>query len=216
MPILNVAFEDEARSTWLAALHQLALVDGDFDPEEQRQLAEQLNNDCPVQDFDWNLWQAPDPEDIRRLFSLDPNKAEQFLRSAVVVALADGHLSQVELDLLQIWAEALGLNSELISSLVHCSSGVTQPWKPLDPLKNWLDDLDPCDERISSFIVHLIPSQCPFERDIILFGRKLVHIPPMCKINPLYEQLVALRFRCLGHLSVDEQLRISCLDSAQA
>ena len=216
MPILNVAFEAEARSTWLAALHQLALVDGDFDPEEQRQLAEQLNNDCPVQDFDWNHWQAPDPEDIRRLFSLDPNKAEQFLRSAVVVALADGHLSQVELDLLQIWAEALGLNSELISSLVPCSSGVTQPWKPLDPLKNWLDDLDPCDERISSFIVHLIPSQCPFERDIILFGRKLVHIPPMCKINPLYEQLVALRFRCLGHLSVDEQLRISCLDSAQA
>ena len=216
MPNLNVAFVDEARSTWLAALHQLALVDGDFDPEEQRQLAEQLNNDCPVQDFDWNHWQAPDPEDIRRLFSLDPNKAEQFLRSAVVVALADGHLSQVELDLLQIWAEALGLNSELISSLVPCSSGVTQPWKPLDPLKNWLDDLDPCDERISSFIVHLIPSQCPFERDIILFGRKLVHIPPMCKINPLYEELVALRFRCLGHLSVDEQLRISCLDSAQA
>ena len=187
-----------------------------FEHLNQRQLAEQLNNDCPVQDFDWNHWQAPDPEDIRRLFSLDPNKAEQFLRSAVVVALADGHLSQVELDLLQIWAEALGLNSELISSLVPCSSGVTQPWKPLDPLKNWLDDLDPCDERISSFIVHLIPSQCPFERDIILFGRKLVHIPPMCKINPLYEQLVALRFRCLGHLSVDEQLRISCLDSAQA
>ncbi len=216
MPILNVAFEDEARSTWLAALHQLALVDGDFDPEEQRHLAEQLNNDCPVQDFEGNHWQAPDPEDIRRLFSLDPNKAEQFLRSAVVVALADGHLSQVELDLLQIWAEALALNSELISSLVPCSSGVTQPWKPLDPLKNWLDDLDPCDERISSFIVHLIPSQCPFERDIILFGRKLVHIPPMCKIKTLYEQLVALRFRCLGHLSVDEQLRISCLDSAQA
>ena len=45
MPILNVAFEAEARSIWLAALHQLALVDGDFDPEEQRQLAEHLNDD---------------------------------------------------------------------------------------------------------------------------------------------------------------------------
>ena len=106
-------------------------------------------------------------------------------------------------------------NSELISSLVPCSTRVTQPWKPLDPLKHWLDGLDPGDERIASFIVHLIPAQCPFERDIILFGRKLVHIPPMCKINPLYEQLVALRFRCLGHLAVDEQLRISCRDSAQ-
>jgi hypothetical protein len=132
-----------------------------------------------------------------------------------VVALADGHLSQSELDLLQTWAEALGLKSELISSLVPCSTRVTQPWKPLDPLKHWLDGLDPGDERIASFIVHLIPAQCPFERDIILFGRKLVHIPPMCKINPLYEQLVALRFRCLDHLAVDEQLRISCRDSAQ-
>ncbi len=215
MPILNVAFEEEARSTWLAALHQLALIDGDFDPEEQRQLAEQLNDDCPLQDFDWNHWRAPDPDDIRRLFSSDPNSAEQFLRSAVVVALADGHLSQAELDLLQIWTNALGLDSELISSLVPCSTQVSQPWKPLDPLKHWLDALNPGDERISSFIVHLIPSQCPFERDIVLFGRKLVHIPPMCKINPLYEQLVALRFRCLGHLSVDEQLRISCRDSAQ-
>jgi hypothetical protein len=26
---------------------------------------------------------------------------------------------------------------------------------------------------------------------------------------------VALRFRCLDHLAVDEQLRISCRDSAQ-
>ena len=215
MPNLNVAFADEARSTWLAALHQLALVDGDFDPEEQRQLAEQLNDDCPLQNFDWIHCQSPDLAEIRRLFSLDPNRAEQFLRSAVVVALADGHLSQSELDLLQTWNEALGLNSELISSLVPCSTREMQPWKPLDPLKQWLDGLDPGDERISSFIVHLIPSQCPFERDINLFGRKLVHIPPMCKINPLYEQLVALRFRCLGHLSMDEQLRISCRDSAQ-
>ena len=168
MPILNVAFEAEARSTWLAALHQLALVDGDFDPEEQRQLAEQLNDDCPLQDFDWKHWRAPDLDEISRLFSSDPNSGEQFLRSAVVVALADGHLSQSELDLLQNWAEALGLKSELISSLVPCSTRVTQPWKPLDPLKHWLDGLDPGDERIASFIVHLIPAQCPFERDIIL------------------------------------------------
>ena len=83
MPILNVAFEAEARSTWLAALHQLALVDGDFDPEEQRQIAEQLNDDCPLQDFDWKHWRAPQLDEISRLFSSDPNSGEQFLRSAV-------------------------------------------------------------------------------------------------------------------------------------
>ena len=164
MPLLNVAFVDEAKSTWLEAL---------------RNLAKQLNPDCPVPTLDWN------------------------------------HGLVLQLDFLQTWAEALGLNSELIKSLVPCSSRETQLWKPLDPLKQWLDDLDPRDERISSFIVQLIPSQCPFERDIILFGRTLVHVPAMCKINPLYQQLVALCFRCLGHLSMDEQLRISCRESAQ-
>ena len=95
MPILNVAFEAEARSTWLAALHQLALVDGDFDPEEQRQLAEQLNDDCPLQDFDWKHWRAPDLDEISRLFSSDPNSGEQFLRSAVVVR-SEEHTSELQ------------------------------------------------------------------------------------------------------------------------
>jgi len=86
----------------------------------------------------------------------------------------------------------------------------------LEPLKHWLDELDPSDPRVAGFIVNLIPSQCPFERDIVLFGHKLVHIPPMCKLNPLYDQLVGLRFRCLGHLSEEQQLRICRKDSAQA
>ena len=30
------------------------------------------------------------------------------------------------------------------------------------------------DEMIFSFVVQLFPSQCPFERDFILFGRMLV------------------------------------------
>jgi hypothetical protein len=49
----------------------------------------------------------------------------------------------------------------------------------------------------------MIPSQCPFERDVTLFGRKIVHIPPLCKINPLYEQMVGLRFRALSYLADD-------------
>jgi len=197
MPLLNVAFVDEPRSTCRAALHQLA---------------EQLNDVFPLQDFDWNYCRDRDLADIKRLFSSDPNRAEQFLRSALVVALADGHLSQTELDLLQTlgrsaWPQQR--TDQQLGSLLHAGDSA------LDPLQQWLDAFDPGEERISSFIVCLIPSQCPLERDIILFGRKLVHIPPMCKVNPLNEQLVALRFRCLGHLSVDEQLRISYRDSAQ-
>ena len=56
------------------------------------------------------------------------------------------------------------------------------------------------DPAVARFLVRLIPAQCPFERDLTLFGYKLVHIPPMCKINPLYDQLVGLRLRCLTSL----------------
>ncbi|NJN23641.1 MAG: nitrogenase, partial [Acaryochloridaceae cyanobacterium RL_2_7] len=37
----------------------------------------------------------------------------------------------------------------------------------------------------------------------------IVHIPPMCKINPLYEQLVGLRFRSLSFLADECQEDIS-------
>jgi hypothetical protein len=54
---------------------------------------------------------------------------------------------------------------------------------------------------MARFLARVIPAQCPFERDIIIFGRKVGHIPPLCKLNPFYEQLVGLRFRALCFLA---------------
>jgi hypothetical protein len=71
------------------------------------------------------------------------------------------------------------------------------------PLRQWLNKLDIRHQSIAQIICRLIPVQCPFERDIYVFGRKIAHIPPLCKINPLYEEVVALRFRALCYL-VDE------------
>jgi hypothetical protein len=42
-----------------------------------------------------------------------------------------------------------------------------------------------------------IPGACPFERDVKVFGVVLFHIPPLCKLNPLYEEFVGLRNRAL-------------------
>jgi hypothetical protein len=50
-------------------------------------------------------------------------------------------------------------------------------------------------------VAQLIPAQCPFERDIFLFGRLVAHFPPLCKLNPLYNELVELRFRALCYLA---------------
>ncbi|PSB52338.1 nitrogenase, partial [Chroococcidiopsis cubana CCALA 043] len=41
------------------------------------------------------------------------------------------------------------------------------------------------------------------ERKIQLFNRTLLYISPLCKLNPLYEQLVELRYKSLCYL-VDE------------
>lgn len=73
----------------------------------------------------------------------------------------------------------------------------------LAPLRHWLEGLPIDNPKLARFWYNLIPGQCPFERDIVIAGRKLGHIPPLCKLNPLYEQFVGLRFRSMCYL-VDE------------
>jgi len=70
----------------------------------------------------------------------------------------------------------------------------------LQPIRQKLDGMEIQNRKLAKFIAKLIPAQCPFERDIIVFGRKIGHIPPMCKLNPLYDQFVGLRFRALCYL----------------
>ena len=69
------------------------------------------------------------------------------------------------------------------------------------PLRNWLDSLKISNPRLAHKLCQLIPSQCPFERDLNLFGRTLLHIPPMCKLNPLYDEVVMLRFKAMCYLA---------------
>ncbi|HEY9612174.1 Mo-dependent nitrogenase C-terminal domain-containing protein [Allocoleopsis sp.] len=71
----------------------------------------------------------------------------------------------------------------------------------LQRLRQWLDQIQVNDPEMARVMARLIPAQCPFERDIMIFGCKLGHIPPLCKLNPFYEQLVGLRFRALCFLA---------------
>lgn len=78
------------------------------------------------------------------------------------------------------------------------------PQKQIDllkPLRHLLAQMDIRDPELAHRLCQMIPSQCPFERDVKLFGRTLFHIPPLCKLNPLYEDVVALRFRALCYLA---------------
>jgi hypothetical protein len=70
-------------------------------------------------------------------------------------------------------------------------------------LRFWLNSIEFTDPEAAHLVCRLIPAQCPFARDVSLLGRVLFSIPPLCKLNPVYEELVALRFRALCYL-VDE------------
>ena len=74
-------------------------------------------------------------------------------------------------------------------------------FRPLGTLGYWIDSIEVKDPVVARRIARFVPSQCPFERDIVLFGRTVAHIPPMCKLNPLYDELVGLRFRALCFLA---------------
>jgi len=78
------------------------------------------------------------------------------------------------------------------------------------PLRQWLNDLEIRNGAIAHVICRIIPAQCPFERTIYLFGRKVFHIPPLCKLNPFYEEVVGLRFRALCYLADECGENISC------
>ncbi len=71
----------------------------------------------------------------------------------------------------------------------------------LHPLRHWLEVIEIHDSKVARLLCKLIPAQCPFARTITLFGHALFHIPPLCKLNPVYEQVIALRFKALSYLA---------------
>lgn len=213
----------EQIAAWLRGLLTVAWADGHFDPEEQEMLA-QITQDELAPKLDLPSLEEPiSPEELAAVLGKDARTAENFLRTAVMVALADGVYSTTEADVLHQFCDALGLKVDALEALrlTLYNSQATKSTdsahhllqKPgtsphphsdvLQPVRQWLDGMEIHDPRVARFVCKMIPAQCPFERDVVLFGRKIVHIPPMCKLNPLYEQLVGLRFRALSYLADD-------------
>ena len=205
--------KDSQIIAWLRGLLTIAWADGVYTQEEQV-LVVKITQDLALSPEEMVEFKSITPAELATALGEDKKVAENFLRTAVLVALADGVYSTPEAKILQEFSEALGLDIEALLSLeitIHDADTLQQLPHPdlLKPVKNWLDDLEIEDPRLARFLCKMIPSQCPFERDIVLFKRKLVHIPPLCKLNPLYEQLVGLRFKSLSYLADECQEDVS-------
>ena len=81
------------------------------------------------------------------------------------------------------------------------NSSVKKTFDLFQPLRWEINKIKIQEPKLARRLCQLIPAQCPFERKIKLFGRTLLRIPPLCKLNPLYEEVVALRFRALCYLA---------------
>ncbi|TVQ48165.1 MAG: nitrogenase [Gloeocapsa sp. DLM2.Bin57] len=192
---------------WLRGLLTIAWADGVYTTEEQEVIAK-ITEELALSEAQIVEFKSITPTELANALGEDKKTKENFLRTAVLVALADGVYSIPEAKVLQEFSEALGLSVEALLSLditIHDADTPQELPHPdlLKPVKHWLDGLEIEDPRLAKFLCKMIPPQCPFERDIVLFKRKIVHIPPLCKLNPLYEQLVGLRFRSLSYLADD-------------
>ena len=219
--IIESAYSDRQIVAWLRGLYTIALADGHYDPEEQ-ELIGQLTQDLADID-EVNRLETITPEELAESLGKESETSENFLRTAVLVAVADGVYSAPEYDLLHQFSDALDIEVEAFKSLENTlykpeteetAAGTASPLTPppkksksgvdvLHPVKDWLEGMEVKDPRLAKFVCKVIPPQCPFERDLNLFGRKVAHIPPLCKLNPLYEQFTMLRFRSLSYLADD-------------
>jgi hypothetical protein len=97
-----------------------------------------------------------------------------------------------------IWiSREINLNVNAIPN----QSQARSQFAPLLPIRHWLDNIFIDNPKTARLICRLIPARCPFERRITMFGRTILYIPPLCKLNPFYEECVGLRFRALCYLA---------------
>ncbi|MBV8884169.1 MAG: Mo-dependent nitrogenase C-terminal domain-containing protein [Chroococcidiopsidaceae cyanobacterium CP_BM_RX_35] len=71
----------------------------------------------------------------------------------------------------------------------------------LQPVRRWLNRIEVRDPKLARCLCRVIPAQCPFECKVKFFGHTIFHIPPLCQLNPLYEEVIGLRFRSLCYLA---------------
>ncbi|PSO83742.1 MAG: nitrogenase [Cyanobacteria bacterium SW_10_48_33] len=222
------SYTNQQIATWLRGLLTIAWADGDFGSQEKELIA-QLTQDELAPTTDLGDLEQISPEELAAALGKEKVTAENFLRTAVMVAVADGVYSDAEADILASFCQALGLEVQALKSLEHTiynseegrlgaavdpdtEEPAESPYSHSDilrPARDWLDGMDIQDPRVARFVCKMVPSQCPFERDVKVFERKLVHLPPLCKLNPLYEQLVGLRFRALSYLADECQEDVS-------
>ncbi len=73
--------------------------------------------------------------------------------------------------------------------------------KPIYLVRKWLQSIEIHNQKIAKLFCIIIPAHCPFQKEVKIFNHILFRIPSLCKLNPFYEELIALRFKSLSYLA---------------
>ena len=101
----------------------------------------------------------------------------------------------------QLWIAKETTLEMTLGQTIELQPTPKQPFRPLHSMRQWFDTIEIHNAETANLLCRVIPSHCPFERTISFLGRPLFSIPPLCKLNPFYEQVVGLRFRALCYLA---------------
>ncbi|MEI6064569.1 MAG: Mo-dependent nitrogenase C-terminal domain-containing protein, partial [Pseudanabaena sp. ELA748] len=157
-------------SAWLRGLMSVALADNDYS-EQERTLFDQISHsDEWGEEFSISSFEPISAQDLADGLGSDRRVGQNFLRMAVMMALADGKYTDTEDQVIQEFCTALDQEITAINELrikleVNSDHEEHHP-DLLEPVKEWLDHMDIHDSRLANLICKVVPSQCPFERDV--------------------------------------------------
>jgi tellurite resistance protein len=115
-------YSSEQITAWLRGLVTVAWADGQFSDAEKA-LIDQLVTTELAPDLSTDIYEPITPEDLAKHLGTDTSVGENFLRTAVMVALADGMYSTAEDQILESFCQALSLQVSALESLRHTLDG---------------------------------------------------------------------------------------------
>jgi hypothetical protein len=70
----------------------------------------------------------------------------------------------------------------------------------LRSVRQGFESMEIHNSKVARLLCKIIPAHCPFERRIQFLQHTILYIPPLCKLNPFYDQLVELRLKSLAYI----------------
>jgi tellurite resistance protein len=160
-------YTDMQLNIWLRGLLAIAWADGDCTVDERTMIIDLTQTELPP-GIDLRHLDPICIDELVASFGHCSHMAENFLRTAMMVALADGVYSSPEATLLRKFHQALNVDTQVLTALestmlsantVELGGTNIQKIDPLLAVREWLDGLELHDPRLAGLLCQVIPAQ---------------------------------------------------------